>query len=171
MRKTRVTDDGIYGFFEQYRYLSNFEIGTVKPVYANLEFPTVEHAYQAAKSDDYLIRETFLHFSPSQARREGQKIRKRGDWNGYRLVVMENLVAQKFQCPRLWQALIETNPKHLEETNDWGDRFWGVCQGEGENHLGKILMQIRATQPIQVKPLQAKPLTGFSGQTIFAWGK
>jgi predicted NAD-dependent protein-ADP-ribosyltransferase YbiA (DUF1768 family) len=25
----------------------------------------------------------------------------------------------------------------------WGDRFWGVCNGVGENMLGKLLMQVR----------------------------
>jgi predicted NAD-dependent protein-ADP-ribosyltransferase YbiA (DUF1768 family) len=27
--------------------------------------------------------------------------------------------------------------------NYWNDKFWGICKGVGENHLGKILMQIR----------------------------
>ena len=31
----------------------------------------------------------------------------------------------------------------LEEGNTWGDRVWGVCQGQGENRLGKILMKVR----------------------------
>lgn len=30
------------------------------------------------------------------------------------------------------------------EGNTWGDKFWGVCDGEGENHLGKLLMEVRA---------------------------
>jgi predicted NAD-dependent protein-ADP-ribosyltransferase YbiA (DUF1768 family) len=37
----------------------------------------------------------------------------------------------------------------MEETNWWGDKFWGVHrtslseQGVGENNLGKLLMDIR----------------------------
>ena len=31
----------------------------------------------------------------------------------------------------------------LIEGNEWGDTFWGTCDGIGENHLGKILMRIR----------------------------
>lgn len=27
---------------------------------------------------------------------------------------------------------------------NWGDYFWGSVNGHGENHLGKILMDIRA---------------------------
>lgn len=29
------------------------------------------------------------------------------------------------------------------EVNNWGDTYWGVCNGIGDNHLGKILMKIR----------------------------
>lgn len=32
----------------------------------------------------------------------------------------------------------------LIEGNTWGDRIWGVCDGVGENRLGKILMRVRA---------------------------
>jgi predicted NAD-dependent protein-ADP-ribosyltransferase YbiA (DUF1768 family) len=32
----------------------------------------------------------------------------------------------------------------LVEYNYWGDLYWGVCRGEGENHLGRILMEIRS---------------------------
>lgn len=31
----------------------------------------------------------------------------------------------------------------LIEGNDWGDTFWGMVDGEGENNLGKILMRVR----------------------------
>ena len=31
----------------------------------------------------------------------------------------------------------------IVEDNDWGDRFWGICNCEGQNNLGKILMEIR----------------------------
>jgi predicted NAD-dependent protein-ADP-ribosyltransferase YbiA (DUF1768 family) len=31
----------------------------------------------------------------------------------------------------------------LIEGNWWGDTYWGVCNGVGENHLGKLLMKIR----------------------------
>ncbi len=31
----------------------------------------------------------------------------------------------------------------LIEGNHWNDTFWGICNGNGENNLGKILMKIR----------------------------
>jgi predicted NAD-dependent protein-ADP-ribosyltransferase YbiA (DUF1768 family) len=31
------------------------------------------------------------------------------------------------------------------EGNSWGDTYWGVCKGKGQNKLGHILMQVRST--------------------------
>ena len=36
-----------------------------------------------------------------------------------------------------------TGDGQIEEGNNWGDRFWGTVDGEGLNHLGKIIMRIR----------------------------
>ena len=30
------------------------------------------------------------------------------------------------------------------EGNTWNDTFWGVCNGQGQNWLGKILMLVRS---------------------------
>jgi GTP cyclohydrolase II len=60
---------------------------------------------------------------------------------------MDHLVAQKFNPtlnPDLYNRLLATGDKYLEETNWWNDTFWGKnLKGEGENHLGQILMQVR----------------------------
>lgn len=53
-------------------------------------------------------------------------------------------IAKFMQNKNLAQLLIETGDATLIEGNTWGDRVWGVCDGVGENRLGKILMQIRA---------------------------
>ena len=42
--------------------------------------------------------------------------------------------------------LEETRGSELIEGNTWGDRFWGVSRGIGENHLGKILMEERGEE-------------------------
>jgi predicted NAD-dependent protein-ADP-ribosyltransferase YbiA (DUF1768 family) len=57
---------------------------------------------------------------------------------------MEDLLRQKFQNPYLKNKLLATGNAEIEETNSWGDVFWGICKGVGENHLGKILMKIRS---------------------------
>jgi hypothetical protein len=40
--------------------------------------------------------------------------------------------------------LLATGDMELIEDNDWDDTYWGVCNGAGENNLGKLLMKIRA---------------------------
>lgn len=43
----------------------------------------------------------------------------------------------------LRDKLLATHPELLIEGNFWGGTFWGVCAGEGSNHLGRLLMKIR----------------------------
>jgi predicted NAD-dependent protein-ADP-ribosyltransferase YbiA (DUF1768 family) len=55
---------------------------------------------------------------------------------------MEQLLRQKFAGPRAF-LLAATSPAELIEGNTWHDTFWGVCDGIGENNLGRLLMKIR----------------------------
>ena len=59
---------------------------------------------------------------------------------------MEDIVRAKFtQNQDMKQQLLATGNLVLVEGNGWHDTFWGVDlkTGEGENHLGRILMQVR----------------------------
>lgn len=58
---------------------------------------------------------------------------------------MEELLRIKFSGidPFLTRALLETGDAELIEGNTWNDTFWGVCNGEGENNLGRLLMKVR----------------------------
>jgi predicted NAD-dependent protein-ADP-ribosyltransferase YbiA (DUF1768 family) len=56
---------------------------------------------------------------------------------------MEEILRMKFADERLRDKLTSTAPVELVEGNWWGDTFWGVCKGVGENHLGRLLMKIR----------------------------
>ena len=68
------------------------------------------------------------------------------DWFNKNLDIMEAILLDKFtRNEDLKAKLLETGGKYLEETNWWNDQFWGVCNGKGENTLGKVLMKIRAT--------------------------
>ena len=60
---------------------------------------------------------------------------------------MEALLFLKFggKDPLLTRELIATGHLDLIEGNTWNDTFWGVCDGAGENNLGKLLMKVRAS--------------------------
>lgn len=69
----------------------------------------------------------------------------RRDFDKHKLDFMEELLRRKFSDnnPILRDRLIDTGDALIVEDNHWGDTFWGVCNGVGENHLGKLIMLIR----------------------------
>lgn len=134
----------ITSFSGEYRFLSNFWMAPV--TYEGITYPSSEHAYQAAKSLNPVIREVFFMLdSPAEAKRMGQQIIMRPDWEDVRINVMRDIVTAKFeQNEDLMDLLMATKGRDLIEGNTWGDRFWGQCPiGNGRNELGKILMGIR----------------------------
>lgn len=129
-------------FDDEYRWLSNF--WPSKVMLDGEEYPTVEHAYQAAKSLKTEEREQVRKaYTPGFAKKIGQQIKLRNDWNEVKLEIMLSLLREKFKDKELRKALLNTGRKELIEGNAWQDTFWGVCNGKGLNHLGKLLMQVR----------------------------
>ena len=124
-----------------HRFLSNFWPASV--VLDDIEYSSVELAYVAAKTTNLAHRIAISNMTPGQAKRYGRQIPLREGWDGMKLAVMEDLVRQKFQGELLAKSLLATSPQILIEGNAWGDTFWGMCGGRGENNLGKILMKIR----------------------------
>jgi ribA/ribD-fused uncharacterized protein len=105
---------------------------------------STEAAYQAAKTTDPELRKPFIHMNPAQAKRAGRRLPMRPDWDAVKLQVMEDVLRIKFSVAPFRTWLLNTGDEELVEGNTWGDTFWGVCGGVGENHLGKLLMKIRA---------------------------
>jgi ribA/ribD-fused uncharacterized protein len=131
-------------YFEDppYEFLSNFHPAPVR--LDRVEYPTVEHAYQAAKTLDETERQHVRSAStPDEAKKRGRRVTVRPDWEQIKVSVMRDLLRQKFSDAVLRDRLLGTAPLILFEGNTWGDRFWGVCDGEGQNWLGRLLMEIR----------------------------
>lgn len=132
----------ILGFSGDYRWLSNFW-----PAYVQMDgvkYPSVENAYQASKAVNLADRVPFATCEPAEAKNLGRRLSMRGDWNAIRVSVMTNMTILKyFQHDELRAKLIATGSCYIEETNHWNDCFWGVCNGQGNNMLGKILMAVR----------------------------
>lgn len=131
------------GFKGEYGFLSNFHPSLIN--HDGRTWATAEHLYQAAKTDNYAEQEIIrTALRPGDAKRLGLKCTMRADWNDLRISVMTQIIQLKFdQNPELKQKLMSTGYIELIEYNTWGDRFWGICNGVGQNHLGRILMEYR----------------------------
>lgn len=143
-----IDPDAITSFSGDYRFLSNFYPASI--FYDGLDFPTVEHAYQASKTDSRMHREMIRDAkTPGQAKRMGREVVVRpGFFDGPAFDLMENFVIQKFVKHKvLRELLLRTGERHLVEGNTWRDERWGMVLSEGvwygENRLGKILMKVR----------------------------
>lgn len=136
--------ESISEFRGRFRFLSNFYAPAFGVILDGETYKTVEHAYQAAKTFDKNERTAIrLTSKPGEAKRHGRHVKLRTDWESVKLDLMLDLVRQKFKDATLCEMLLETGDSQLIEGNDWGDFFWGVCGGKGQNHLGKILMRVR----------------------------
>jgi len=141
-------------FAGAHHFLSNFENSVIQlpldqgqravACQDTIIFKTVEHYYQAMKSNNILDWVIISQCTtPGQAKRAGRKLRMRFDWDNIKLGVMETGLDAKFQIPELRDKLLATGNAMLIEGNSWNDTYWGMCRGVGENHLGKLLMKIR----------------------------
>lgn len=131
-------DQPISGFFGPFRFLSNFWSASV--ILDGVTYPSTENAYQAAKTHKHL-RSAFVHCTASQAKQLGRGVSIRDEWNTVKVDVMCDLIRQKFAPgTALASQLINTKDSLLVEANTWGDTFWGQCDGNGRNHLGRLLM-------------------------------
>ncbi len=140
----------IDSFKGRYRFLSNFYPCICR--WDGLLYPSVEHAYQAAKfPNDQRLPFISPDMRPGEAKRLGRG--KGGpNWKDTSLDKMLILLRQKFREPKLAAMLLETGTQNLVEGNNWHDTFYGRCNGDcrrgphaptGENHLGKLLERVR----------------------------
>lgn len=157
------TDNAVLGFFGPCRFLSNFADSVV--FMYGISFPTVEHAFAAAKldpnSDVHPRAEVIAEMrtiaaakGPNDAKRLGRRRTWNGrpfmrpDWDTVKETLILNLLRRKFMDPRLQQKLLATGDMLLVEVNTWGDQTWGMVEEDGilrgRNMLGEMLMFIRA---------------------------
>lgn len=134
--------EAIKEFSGDYRWLSNFWLC---PIWVGEHvYPSTENAYQAAKYPKSQ-RQQFTACSPAMAKQLGQRIQLPKNWDTEKLAVMRKITYQKFRKNTFNCGLLTgTVGAEIIEGNTWGDTFWGVCDGTGDNNLGKILMEVRA---------------------------
>lgn len=144
--------DKINGFFGDYRFLSNFHVAPFW--FEGRKYSSREHAFQAAKYPEK-DRSIFDGVSSAESKKLGRQAPVNLDeWNKIKYSVMFRVVLEQFSVyPDLTKALINTGTRQLEESNHWGDTYWGVYYaddsldkamfGIGHNQLGHILMNVR----------------------------
>jgi len=144
-------------FQGKYRPFSNFWYADVYLPDDSFTYPTNEHAYQAAKTDNIDIRTQIAHVkTPQDAKHIGRLIDLQPDWNIKRRKIMLYLTRIKYQYSDLQELLLSTDNQKLVEGNAWHDNYWGICSCQsctqeratenpklGKSWLGKILMLVR----------------------------
>lgn len=133
----------IDSFKGNYEFLSNFAPCYIR--YEGVLYTSVECAFQAAKVSDINIKKQIAQLTPKDAKKYGKKVKLRSDWDNIRIDIMRELLKIKFNDDHFGyrQKLVNTGDSYIEEGNKHHDTFWGVCNGIGENHLGKLIMEIR----------------------------
>ena len=128
----------------EHRWLSNM-------TYVNIEYngkiyPSTENFYQAMKYKSELTRKLVSTLKPYDAKRYSKNnIMTNDKFEDVKLKVMLYAQRKKYSQEPFKSKLLSTGYCLIEEGNWWGDKFWGVDikTREGENHLGKIIMQVR----------------------------
>lgn len=135
----------IVQFRDEFAWLSNFTPAKIKLYGFN--YPSVEHAFMSAKSDDLEWKKFCINAgnSPAAIRRLGRLVKLKDNWEEIKIDVMRECLFQKFLQEPYKTKLLNTGAQYIQEGNYWNDKFWGVClkTNEGENNLGKLIMEIR----------------------------
>lgn len=143
----KFNNEPIKSFRGRYWAFSSFYPRSI--VYKDTLYKCLEYAYQAAKTD---VEEEKLMIMSAEtagiAKRLGREVTIRPRWDEERVPVMRDLVIIKFAYPDLMEILQSTHGQVLIEGNTWHDLFWGKCycsrhNGEGQNMLGQLLMELR----------------------------
>ena len=145
------------GFFSSNCFLSNFYSSEI--VHRGVSYKTVEHGYQALKAttcgDLSAYRAVMSAKYPAEAKRAGVRVNETLAWRSVKLEIMEELLYCKFRQHRsLYYQLLNTRPHDLFECtlcDFWGTgcKLGSIALEEnswvGTNHLGKLLMRVRAS--------------------------
>jgi N-glycosidase YbiA len=127
------------------RWLSNF--ATVDILFEGRVYPSVEHAFVAAKSLDHEWREicTNRQLHPAEVKQLGKSVVLRDDWDEVDEEIMFDLLTKKFNQEPFKSKLIATQNDYIQEGNRWGGIRWGYCleTDKGDNLLGFMIMKIR----------------------------
>lgn len=115
-----------------------------------IEYATPEHAFQVLRARDPAMKAWIAAApTPTMAAVVGDalKVEETSEgWETRQLLAMERILEAKFAEPRFRDLLLSTGDAYLVE---WSPvdyevgKFWGEYKGQGQNHLGRMLMALR----------------------------
>lgn len=136
--------------FGDYCGLSNLHPAPL--TFEGVDYDTPEHAFQVYRAREPATK-AWLAAAPTP-----ELVAVAGDaltpaettpgWATEQLAVMQRILAAKFSLEPFRTLLLSTGDAYLVE---WSPddtevgRFWGEYEGRGDNHLGQMLMALRAT--------------------------
>lgn len=121
-------------------------------VFEGCEFPSAEHAYQAGKARKASVRDWLLSApTPAHVAMAAHGLYSWDvvpNWATTKCDRMKQVLLAKFtQHQDLRELLLSTGTATLVEegrVNNAVNRFWGRVNGQGQNQLGVLLMEVRA---------------------------
>ena len=144
-------------FIQEHQFLSLSFLQMGSPInYDGRLWISALHLFSAIKTDNKITRDKIRQAnSPADAAAFSREIPLRSNWEGIKLDVMRLVLKLKFSSSKLRDRLLATGDAILIYGNSIGDTFWGVCDGKGENHLGKLMMVLREKLRLLQEPWPA----------------
>lgn len=128
-------------FRNEYDFLSNFY--SCKITYEGITYKNAEAAFQAQKENRKTDRIVYSFVDGRTAKKWGRKAKLKEDWNKVKDNIMYEIVKNKFLQNEELKIKLKNIKEEIVEENYWNDKYWGVCNGIGENKLGKILEKVK----------------------------
>lgn len=148
---------------DYYPFSNMYPLRHAIPTDCGIDVPTSEHAYMSNRFvNPALQREVALARAKEGDRRTWANGKAAHDiahsfiehgaeqiFNDdfAKVALMRRVVTTKLEYnSEIVELLLSTGSEQIEEGNDWDDDFWGITpigSGNGQNHLGRIYMELR----------------------------
>lgn len=140
-----TSKEPVFFYEHEFYVFSNFSSFQIE--WKGKLWPTSEHAYHSEKFDNENLKEEIrqtrsAHEALMLAKEHRDEYRK--NWDEVKLGIMKEILHAKVaQHPYVKKKLLESGTRELIE-DSWRDDFWGWGPNkDGENHLGKLWMEVR----------------------------
>jgi ribA/ribD-fused uncharacterized protein len=145
----KETDTGVYFFTPAFYPLDNYSAHTV--MLWGHTFLTAEHAYQWKKfsvASPDIAEKIHSAPSPEAVKRISDSYKPDPEgWSEHRVSVMKEILEAKAAQHEDVRELLQKTGTRMIAENSPIDSFWGLGpEGNGENTVGKIWMEIRKRQ-------------------------